>query len=165
MDTRRTMTSAIQPTIDNDAKILLWTSEIFHLPNNAKISILSVEPSSTNISIIVPKFRDITLTIDKPISEITYDDIKQLASDAERKFIRHYPIRGRIFRFLGWSIGFSGLYMMFAVCPFCGQAGCPVGAASAGVVGGLFTLSVSALKSFWNMCKRKLHKFNRNHML
>jgi len=41
-------------------------------------------------------------------------------------------------RFLGWFVGFSGLYAMGAVCPFCGRPGCPTGAASAGLVGLLF---------------------------
>lgn len=38
-------------------------------------------------------------------------------------------------RFTGWFLGFSGLYAMSAVCPFCGRPGCPTGAASAGIVG------------------------------
>jgi hypothetical protein len=41
-------------------------------------------------------------------------------------------------RFLGWFIGFSGLYAMGSVCPFCGRPGCPTGAASAGLVGLVF---------------------------
>ena len=41
-------------------------------------------------------------------------------------------------RFLGWFLGFSGLYAMGAVCPFCGRPGCPTGAASAGLVGLVF---------------------------
>jgi len=41
-------------------------------------------------------------------------------------------------RFLGWFLGFSGLYAMGAVCPFCGRPGCPTGAASAGLVGVVF---------------------------
>jgi hypothetical protein len=46
------------------------------------------------------------------------------------------PVRKHgIWRFLGWFIGFSGLYSMSAVCPFCGRPGCPTGAASAGLIG------------------------------
>jgi len=47
---------------------------------------------------------------------------------------------GWVLRFLGWWFGFSGLYAMFAVCPFCGQSGCPVGAGTAGIVGGFFAI-------------------------
>ena len=49
----------------------------------------------------------------------------------------HPPRRrlGAALRFAGWFVGFSGLYAMSAVCPFCGRPGCPVGAASAGMVG------------------------------
>ncbi|NLP04613.1 hypothetical protein GX411_01500 [Candidatus Fermentibacteria bacterium] len=48
-------------------------------------------------------------------------------------------LRG-LFRFLGWWLGFAGLYSAFAVCPFCGRQGCPVGMASVGSVGAFFAL-------------------------
>ena len=38
-------------------------------------------------------------------------------------------------RFLGWFAAFSWVYSMGAACPFCGRQGCPVGTASAGMVG------------------------------
>ncbi len=53
-----------------------------------------------------------------------------------------YPLIGRLIRFLTWWLIFSGIYASSSVCPFCGQAGCPVGAASAGLVGGLFALVI-----------------------
>jgi hypothetical protein len=40
-----------------------------------------------------------------------------------------------IFRFSGWAVGFAGLFAMGSACPFCGQQGCPVGTASAGIIG------------------------------
>jgi hypothetical protein len=52
-----------------------------------------------------------------------------------------------VLKFLGWWSGFAGLYAMFSVCPFCGQAGCPVGAGTAGVFGGLFAFLIKG-KSF-----------------
>lgn len=45
---------------------------------------------------------------------------------------------GIIFRFFGWFVGFTGLFTMGAACPFCGQQGCPVGTASAGILGLFF---------------------------
>ncbi|MGO8763098.1 MAG: hypothetical protein ACLP2P_16280 [Desulfobaccales bacterium] len=56
-----------------------------------------------------------------------------------KRFYR-YPFIGRLLKFCTWWLIFSGIYASTSVCPFCGQAGCPVGAASAGVVGGLFAL-------------------------
>ena len=47
---------------------------------------------------------------------------------------------GYLFRFAGRWFGFTGLYAAFSVCPFCGQAGCPVGVGIAGSVGAFFAL-------------------------
>jgi len=51
-----------------------------------------------------------------------------------------------VFGFLRWWLGFSALYAMFAVCPFCGRAGCPVGAGSAGFVGAFFAMCITGGK-------------------
>ena len=51
-------------------------------------------------------------------------------------------IFSKVLRLLGCWLGFSGLYAMFAVCPFCGQAGCPVGAGCAGFVGGIMAILI-----------------------
>jgi hypothetical protein len=53
---------------------------------------------------------------------------------------------GHLFRFVGWWFGFTGLYAVFSVCPICGQQGCPVGLASAGTIGALFSLGVQDWK-------------------
>jgi hypothetical protein len=63
---------------------------------------------------------------------------------------------GRLFRFIGWWFGFTGLYATFAVCPFCGQQGCPVGLASAGTVGAFLALCVQDWKRFLTFMKQKL---------
>jgi len=65
---------------------------------------------------------------------------------------------GRLFRFIGWWFGFSGFYSVFAVCPFCGQQGCPVGMASAGAVGAFFALCIQDWKLFFLFLKRKMFK-------
>jgi hypothetical protein len=58
-----------------------------------------------------------------------------------QRFYR-YPFIGRSLKFLTWWLIFSGIYASSSVCPFCGRLGCPVGGASAGLVGGLFALVI-----------------------
>lgn len=53
---------------------------------------------------------------------------------------------GHLFRFAAKWFGFTGLYAAFSVCPFCGQAGCPVGAGIAGSVGAFFALCATDWK-------------------
>lgn len=65
---------------------------------------------------------------------------------------------GHLCRFFGWWFGFTGLYSMFAVCPFCGQQGCPVGLASTGTVGAFFALCVQDWKRLITFLKHKLSK-------
>jgi hypothetical protein len=69
---------------------------------------------------------------------------------------------GHLFRFIGWWFGFTGLYAMFAVCPFCGQQGCPVGLTSAGAIGGFLSLCVQDWKRFSAFIMHKLGK-RKNH--
>jgi hypothetical protein len=65
------------------------------------------------------------------------------------RFFKYPPI-GRLFRFLAWWLIFTGIYASSSVCPFCGQAGCPVGGVSAGIVGGFFALLIEKGKVFLN---------------
>jgi hypothetical protein len=58
-----------------------------------------------------------------------------------QRFYR-YPVIGRALKFLTWWLIFAGIYASSSVCPFCGRLGCPVGGASAGLVGGLFALAI-----------------------
>lgn len=53
-----------------------------------------------------------------------------------------------IMRLIATWFGFSSLYAMFSVCPFCGQAGCPVGVGGAGIIGGFFALIAQSGKLF-----------------
>ncbi|MGA2079546.1 MAG: hypothetical protein ABSH53_02860 [Holophaga sp.] len=61
-------------------------------------------------------------------------------------------------RFLGWFLGFSGLYAMGAVCPFCGRPGCPTGAASAGLVGVVFASLTQWGRSFRTYLARMVQR-------
>jgi len=53
---------------------------------------------------------------------------------------------GPFSRFAGYWFGFTGLYAMFALCPFCGQQGCAVGLASAGTFGAVFAFFMRSLR-------------------
>ena len=66
-------------------------------------------------------------------------NIQNTETDHNKENIKLSPF-GYLFRLLASWFGFTGLYAMFAVCPFCGQQGCPVGIASAGTVGAFFAL-------------------------
>jgi hypothetical protein len=63
---------------------------------------------------------------------------------------------GHLFRFVAKWFGFTYLYAMFSVCPFCGQKGCPIGLASAGTVGAFFALCAQDWKLFFRFLKHKL---------
>ena len=65
---------------------------------------------------------------------------------------------GRLFRLIGWWFGFTNLYATFAVCPFCKQQGCPVGMASAGVIGAFFTLCVQDWKRFFTFIRKRIKR-------
>ncbi len=77
----------------------------------------------------------------------------------------HWPaIPAGVIRFLGWWLAFFGLYSSSSVCPFCGQQGCPVGMASAGLTGVIFAIIIhiwnriticfkTVLKNIWQGCK------------
>ncbi len=75
------------------------------------------------------------------------------ASDHDRGSSR-FPLWGRLSRFFLWWLIFAGVYASSSVCPFCGQAGCPVGAASAGVVGGVFAFLITGAKQLLTSFKR-----------
>jgi hypothetical protein len=69
---------------------------------------------------------------------------------------------GRLFRFFATWFGLTGLYTAFAVCPFCGQPGCPVGLASAGTVGAFLTLCVQDWKRFFSYLRRRCGRTRNN---
>ncbi len=73
---------------------------------------------------------------------VIHDDPAPPALPAGMQRFYRYPVIGRALKLLTWWLIFSGIYASSSVCPFCGQAGCPVGAASAGLVGGLFALVI-----------------------
>lgn len=55
----------------------------------------------------------------------------------EHSGLRRQWLPNPIARFLIWWASLFALVGPFSVCPFCGQPGCGMGAASAGILGGL----------------------------
>ncbi|MBD3372596.1 MAG: hypothetical protein GF403_07775 [Candidatus Coatesbacteria bacterium] len=64
----------------------------------------------------------------------------------------------RLLRFLGFWLGISGLYASTTVCPCCGQAGCPVGLAAAGVLGGGLAFILTYARGFWRRLKSRFKR-------
>ncbi|MBN1602938.1 MAG: hypothetical protein JW915_15120 [Chitinispirillaceae bacterium] len=82
---------------------------------------------------------------------------------------KKHSVFSHLLKFLGWWFGFAGLYATFSVCPFCGQAGCPVGVGATGIFGGVFALIVKG-KSLYLVIisKFKIQKLNakkNNHAI
>ena len=85
-------------------------------------------------------------------------------TDSKKENLRLSPF-GHLFRLLVSWFGFTGLYAMLAVCPFCGQQGCPVGIASASTVGAFFALCFQDWKRLFAYIKQKLSKKSYNKSL
>ena len=147
------MTNRIENSIDNQLK--QWIIEAFHLDENAKIIITTPTTGQTVITITQDGDEPYQYTIKKSKAEITEKDIQKLRRFIKFEKLKQVPIIGNLFRFLGLWLAFTGVYAMFAVCPFCGQVGCPVGAGSAGVIGGFFALIVQNMKSLLNFVHNK----------
>jgi len=54
----------------------------------------------------------------------------------------------RFFLFFRWWLVFFCIYSSSAVCPFCGQTGCPVGVGGACLISGFFALLLQRWKTF-----------------
>lgn len=63
---------------------------------------------------------------------------EQLPGQPRTRKIYQNPVIGGLLRFFSWWLVFFGIYASSSVCPFCGQAGCPVGVGAAGIMGGFF---------------------------
>jgi hypothetical protein len=97
----------------------------------------------------------------KTIEEYRKTEPESQLIHKEHSELRVSPF-GRLFRFIGWWFGFTGLYATFAVCPFCGQQGCPVGIASAGTIGAFFALCIQDGKLFFAFLRQKLNREKGN---
>lgn len=130
-----------------------WIRATFHLSKDAVIKISEhsykkFNSFHTEVTIEEKIGKKFQYQVNKPITEVTEKDIKRLRYFAKFEKLKNLPIIGNLFRFLGLWLAFTGVYAMFSVCPFCGQAGCPVGAGSAGVIGGSFAFAVNNGRQF-----------------
>ncbi len=140
-----------------------WIYDAFRLSKDAVIKISQhredknrFDSSRTELTIEQKSGKRFQYQINKQINRVTEQDIKRLRRFAKFEKLKQLPIIGNLFRFLGLWLAFTGVFAMFSVCPFCGQMGCPVGAGSAGVVGGFFALAVQNMKNLLNFMQHKL---------
>jgi hypothetical protein len=89
------------------------------------------------------------------------DDHGQSAKPTAAPKFYQQPRLGRLLRFCTWWLIFVGIYASSSVCPCCGRVGCPVGGASAGIVGGFFALVLEHGKALWTRFSR-LFALNRS---
>ena len=64
-------------------------------------------------------------------------------------------------KFFKWWFILTALYSVSAICPFCGQSGCPTGAGSIGIIGGLlafFMYVPKKMHGFWHKILGKINK-------
>ncbi len=59
-----------------------------------------------------------------------------------------------IARFAAWWFSLFTLLGPLSVCPVCGQSGCPGGAASAGILGGVMAAFISGLRWVRDLARR-----------
>jgi len=69
---------------------------------------------------------------------LSHEVLEQLPGPPRTRKISQYPVIRGLWRFFSWWLVFFGIYASSSVCPFCGQPGCPVGVAAAGIMGGFF---------------------------
>ncbi len=141
--------------IETEKLIRKWIIEEFRLPEATVVSVKGNMPGEegddsgrTEITVSIDDKVKKTFFIAKPQERIEREDIKKARIHAEKHLMEKYPFLGGLLRFFGLWFAFSGLYSMFAVCPFCGNAGCPVGAGSVGLVGILFAAGFQSV-SYW----------------
>jgi hypothetical protein len=156
-----------QTAINPNQQIQDWIIEAFNLPKETVIDISGCECIEEPLSLVdtiitVHSCRDHTheYTIPKLPANIKYEDIELLRTANEHEHHTHKKntIFGYLFRFSIWWLSLSGLYMLFATCPCCGQVGCPVGAGTAGLVGGFLTLCKQNWKGFTKLIHSKLFR-------
>jgi len=147
---------------ENQKQLEKWIVEVFNLSNEETINLAEHEDEKggqhffhTEITVRDKFDQNRQYTIKKSVTEITQKDIQRLRRYVKFERLKKLPVIGNLFRFIGLWIAFTGIYSMFAVCPFCGQLGCPVGAGSAGVVGGFFALVVQNMKNLINFFQKK----------
>jgi len=157
------MKSNTQKKINN---IKTWIRLGFSLPNDTVIQVRETggEELSLRHTIIEIQFEQTKsqqFEIQHPLDQVSRRDIyKLVAKEIDAKSEKR-SVMGRIIRFFAWWFGFTSLYAMFAVCPFCGQIGCPVGMGSAGFVGGFFALLMQDWKTMLGFFRTRFSRVGK----
>jgi hypothetical protein len=140
---------------ERKSQIKSWIIECFHLPKSCGIEVVEKivadkghNTKQTTLHIKYRKKKEFHFTIQKPQNSISKEDILKLSKEIEAPIFRRFPTVGHLFRFFGMWFAVSSIYAMSSVCPFCGQAGCAVGAGSVGLIGGFFALFTLNWKTF-----------------
>lgn len=92
------------------------------------------------------------------IRKVQLNNIWQQNPKADNAKHLHTTLFRRILRFFGCWLGFTGLYSMTSVCPFCGQHGCPVGTGGVSIIGGFLALLAQDWKNNFKFVYHKLFK-------
>ena len=131
-----------------------WIRDIFQLSKEDSVEVDEVNAwddsssSQTRIAIFRGDKQNLSFTVKKTLSVVKKKDIRRLW--ILERGIRSRSIWGFLFRFAAWWFAFAGIYSMAAVCPCCGQVGCPVGASGAGVLGGILALCMQNWKQLFH---------------
>ncbi len=72
----------------------------------------------------------------------------------------NHVIRSKLLRLFGWWSIFAGGITAFSICPICGQAGCPIGVGTTGIIAGLFALVKQYGTYFVKFFKRRPYTKN-----
>jgi hypothetical protein len=143
-----------------NSQIIRWTRRVFELSAEAEVSV--IQEGGATVLTLPRGERRATYTIPKFLHRVSYNDVFNLRADGLGVARPKRPVLAFFFRFFGAWISFAALYGAFSVCPFCGQPGCPVGAGSMGLIGGVFAMLVSNWRSLWqNLKERFFRRRNR----
>ena len=93
-----------------------------------------------------------------PLESLSAEDLRRAGIGRRRRSNGWWA---RLLRFLGFWLGLSGLYAAFSVCPICGQPGCPVGAAGAGLLGGVGAFLLTYARTLWRLLRNRLRNDHR----
>ncbi|MFZ5517196.1 MAG: hypothetical protein ACOY90_11195 [Candidatus Zhuqueibacterota bacterium] len=157
------MKSSSQKKIEN---IKTWIRLGFSLPNHAEIKVresdgAAVADRKTIIEILLDHGDPRQFEIDVPLESVSRRHVYKLIEQEVETRGEKRSVMGKVIRFFAWWFGFSSLYATFAVCPFCGQLGCPVGMGSAGFVGGFFALLMQDWKNMIGYLRTRFSRVSK----
>jgi len=157
------MKSLTEKKIDD---IKTWIRLGFSLHNHDEITVREIDGENpglrkTVIEILHDQGETRQFEIDCPIESVTRRHVYKLIEQEVEARGEKRSVMGKVIRFFAWWFGFSSLYATFAVCPFCGQLGCPIGMGSAGFVGGFFALLMQDWKTMVGFLRARFSRIGK----